>query len=198
MHSRRYTRLGMPISSSTPYFTSLSTYGIPTAFLFLYILPLPPLSYWTIFLVHQYRRSSHVSIVSADKELRRLLTRSLAELKTRSNSADIAGIERRSRAYCRIPASIFPSLTTWAIIPLFAAKTIDNPLIKPSKESSPHVSLFVELRNSSISLIGRVVYVKSSSLSLYSSFQTFLTFLIMMSIYWASSLTQFLMNQRFR
>ena len=50
--------------------------------------------------LHQYLSSSRYSILSSDSELRCGVTSSLALLKTRSTSADIAGIDSRSKACC--------------------------------------------------------------------------------------------------
>jgi len=51
-------------------------------------------------LLHQYLSSSRCSILSCDSELRCGVTSSLALLKTRSTSADTAGIKSRSMACC--------------------------------------------------------------------------------------------------
>jgi hypothetical protein len=49
----------------------------------------------------QFRSNSSISISVSVILLRCGVSKSLAELNTRSISADIAGIERRSSAYCR-------------------------------------------------------------------------------------------------
>ena len=88
-----------------------------------------------MFFFHQYLISSRISIVWSSSAFRSEVIVRLAWLKTRSSSADIAGIDSRSRACCVILGHRFCGLRSHGRQSWGVAKTVGGPLIYLSNSS---------------------------------------------------------------